>query len=86
VHEKHVIDDLIRCILETVKKEKGGSVLKISVWLGALSHMSPSHFQDHFQWASKGTVAEHAEIEIEASEDIDHPQANRIVLKKIELQ
>ena len=33
------------------------------VRLGALSHFTPEHFREHFEDASRGTIAEGAEVD-----------------------
>jgi hydrogenase nickel incorporation protein HypA/HybF len=86
VHEKHVIDDLIHQIIKQAEQKNAAKVSKISVWLGALSHMQPSHFKEHFEMTARGTLAENAQIAIETSDDIFHPHANRILLKSIEIE
>ena len=85
MHEKFVIDDLMQKIIEKAQLANAVKVSKISVWLGALSHMSPSHFKEHFQMAALGTIAENAQIDIETSDDIQDPHANRILLRSIEI-
>jgi hydrogenase nickel incorporation protein HypA/HybF len=85
MHERHVIDDLIHKIIESAKQARASKVTKISVKLGALSNMSPSHFKEHFDIASRQTIAENAQIEIETSNDINDPGAARILLKSLEI-
>ena len=49
---------------------KGRSrVTRIRVRLGALSHFTPAHFREHFEDASRGTLAEGAEVEAELRTD-----------------
>lgn len=72
-------------ILALAKEQQASQVIKVSVKLGALSHMSPSHFKEHFDIAAKGTIAENAEIDAEESEDMSHPDAQAVVLKSIEV-
>lgn len=85
MHEKSVIDHLIRKILELAKKENALKVTKVSVILGALSHMSKEHFKEHFDIAALGSIAEAAEIEAEESQDIDDPNATMVMLKSIDV-
>lgn len=82
MHEKSLMDDLMKKILQLSNDQK---VIKVSVKLGALSHMSPEHFQEHFDIAAKGTLAEGAEIVAEESEDIHDPNAATILLKSIDV-
>jgi hydrogenase nickel incorporation protein HypA/HybF len=58
-------------------------VTSISVRLGALSHMSPEHFREHWEHAAVGTVAEGAEIAIEAASDPADPHAEEILLQSV---
>ena len=85
MHEKSIMDNLMKKILVLAQKENASRVTKISVKLGALSHMSPEHFQEHFDEASQGTVAENAIIEAEVSHDIYDPNAQSILLKSIDV-
>jgi hydrogenase nickel incorporation protein HypA/HybF len=61
-------------------------VTRVRVWLGALSHMSAAHFKEHFEQASRETVAEGASLEIEESADIDDPDAQALLLRSIEVE
>ncbi|MBS3905060.1 MAG: hydrogenase maturation nickel metallochaperone HypA [Simkania sp.] len=79
------MDHLMNKILSLAKEEQTTKVTKISVKLGALSHMSAQHFKEHFDIAAKGTIAQDAEIEAEESQDIHDPNATRVVLKSIDV-
>ncbi len=85
MHEFHLMNNLMNKILALAKEQQASQVTKVSVKLGALSHMSPSHFKEHFDIAAKGTIAENAEIDAEESEDMSHPDAQAVVLKSIEV-
>jgi len=86
MHEKSLMDDLIKKITDLATKEKATKVTKVHVKLGALSHMSKEHFKEHFEIASKGTIAQGAEIEAEESQDIQDPNALSVILKNIDVQ
>ena len=86
MHEKSLMDDLMKKILLLAEREQAAKVTKIRVKLGALSHMSKEHFQEHFEIASQGTLAEGAEIEAEESEDLHDPDASSVILKNIDVQ
>lgn len=86
MHEKGITDCLITKILELAHKEKATKITKVSVKLGIFSHMSPSHFKEHFDVSAYGTIAEGAVIETEKSNDIHDPNANIVVLRSIECQ
>lgn len=86
MHEFNLMNKLFNKILTLADEQKATKVTKISVKLGALSHMSPSHFKEHFDIVAKGTLAENAEIDAEESEDLSDPDAQVVVLKSIEIE
>lgn len=84
MHEASLMKDLMRKILAVAENEDG-RITGVSVWLGALSHMSPDHFREHYLEASKGTRADSATLDIETSDEIDHENAQEILLKSVEV-
>ncbi len=62
------------------------SVTRIRVRLGALSHFTPHHFREHFEDASRGTIAEGAEVESELGTDPTEPTAQGVVLESIDVE
>lgn len=86
MHEMSLMRDLMKKITNISEKEKAKRVLGVHVKLGALSHISPEHFRDHFIEESAGTIAEGAELKIEVSQDIHDPEAQDILLKNIEIE
>lgn len=85
MHEHSLIINLINKILILAEKERANKVTKVRVQLGALSHMSPEHFKEHFVISSKGTIAENAELETEELPDVNDPNAHYILLKSIDV-
>ena len=86
MHEKALMDDLVRK-LETVAREEGGRhVRSVRVRLGALSHFTPEHFREHFEDATRGTLAEGAQVEAELGTDPADPAASGVVLESVELE
>ncbi len=85
MHEKSLMDDLMNKIFDLAKREKATKITKVSVTLGALSHMSAQHFQEHFDIAAAGTIAEGAEIEAKESQDIQDPYASKVLLRSIDV-
>lgn len=86
MHEASLTTDLLRRIAEIATAEKAVRVAQVSVWLGALSHMSAAHFAEHFERAAAGTIAEGADLRVTVSDDIGHAQAQDIVLESVELE
>lgn len=86
MHEASLMANLMARIDELARAENARRVVRISVWLGALSHMSESHFVEHFERAAAGSIAEGAELGVTVSDDTGHRNAQDIVLEHIELE
>jgi hydrogenase nickel incorporation protein HypA/HybF len=85
MHEQSLMNDLMRKILALAEKEGATRVTRVCVALGALSHMSPEHFKEHFDIAAQGTLAENALLDTQQLEDINAPEAQSIVLRSIDV-
>lgn len=86
MHEASLMRDLMQKVLAVATAQNAKQVTTIRVRLGALSHMTPGHFQEHFDEAAKGTVAEGARIETSEDSDIRSPAAADVVLESIEVE
>jgi len=85
MHEASLMKGLMKKI-EAVAEENGATkIISIKVKLGALSHMSPEHFQEHFDQISPGTIAEGAHIEAEQMTDLSDPHAQEILLESVDV-
>lgn len=85
MHEMSLMNDLMKKI-DTIAQDQGGTnVVGVHVWLGALSHMSPDHFREHFKEMAKGTLAQGAHLEIITDEDPKNPNAQSILLQSVEV-
>ena len=83
MHEHALMTDLIR----KIESAAGGvRVTRIRVRLGALSHFTVEHFHEHFEDASRGTLAEGAEIDAELRTDPTEPEAQGVVLESIDVE
>lgn len=85
MHEAGLIRDLLSKIDELALRESAVAITGVTVWLGALSHISPEHFREHFENESGNSIAGNASLDIETSDDIDHPQAQDILLRSIDI-
>lgn len=86
MHEVSLINDLMHRIDEVARAENATRIVSVSVWLGALSHMSKTHFVEHFERAAKGTVADGARLDITVSGDLDHDNAQDLLLENVEIE
>jgi hydrogenase nickel incorporation protein HypA/HybF len=78
--------DVIEQVVRVAESEGAARVVRVSVRLGALSHFTPEHFEEHFAEASRGTVAEGAGVDASLDDDIRHPRASDVVLEQVEVE
>lgn len=83
MHEASLMADLMRRVEEIARAEKAQRVVELSVWLGALSHMSKGHFIEHFEHAAAGGIADGARLDITLSDDAGHPNAERVIIESV---
>jgi hydrogenase nickel incorporation protein HypA/HybF len=86
VHEKALMDDLMRKLQAEAEAEGARRVTRIRVRLGALSHFTEAHFREHFEDAARGTLAEGAAVEAELRTDPTEPTAQGVVLESLDLE
>lgn len=86
MHEFSLIRDLIHRIEAIAEAEGARRVVAVSVWLGALSHMSEDHFIEHFDAAAAGTIADGARLDIAVSTDPHHAHAQDLRLEAVEVE
>ncbi|QPJ61591.1 MAG: hydrogenase maturation nickel metallochaperone HypA [Candidatus Nitronauta litoralis] len=85
MHEQSLMKDLMEKITSVSANEQNKPVDAVTVRLGALSHISADHFREHFAEASRGTIAENANLKIIVLDDINDPLAQEIILESIEI-
>jgi len=86
MHEFSLMADLLKKIQLIARQEDARQVKRVMVTLGALAHISPGHFREHFEQGTRGTVAEGAHLDIEVSNDANDPHAQEIRLVSIEVE
>ena len=86
MHEAGLMRALMRRVDEVAAAEGAGRVVAVRVRIGALAHMSPEHFLEHWAVAAAGTIAEHARLDIETSDDLTDPAAQDVTLLSLEVQ
>lgn len=85
MHEFSLMADLFRKIQEISNRNGNRKIVTVRVRLGALSHITPQHFEEHFIEFSKGTPVDGARIEIIQLEDHNDPDAQSILLESVDL-
>jgi len=86
MHERTLIRDVMRRIVEVAAAEGAVRVTRVEVRLGALSHFTPDHFREHFDDAARGTVAAGASVHAVHEEDPFARGAADVVLESIEVE
>ena len=86
MHERALILNLLRQVDAIAAAEGARKVTRVTVWLGALSHMSPGHFREHFAHDAAGSIAEGAALECTASDDVADPNATAVLLRSVEVE
>ena len=86
MHERALLRDVLRKIEEVARAGGATRVTRVSVRLGALSHLTPEHFAEHFDDASRGTIAEGAVVDALLDGDISDAHAGDIVLDSVEVE
>ncbi len=86
MHEASLISGLMRRIDAVARADGARRVVGISVWIGALCHLSAEHFTEHFEHASNGTIAEGARLDVTVSDDTHDTNAQDIVLRHVEVE
>jgi hydrogenase nickel incorporation protein HypA/HybF len=86
VHERALMDDLVTKVIAVAEAEGATSVARIRVRLGALSHFTPEHFVEHWQDASRNTLAAGAEVDATMDDDLAGEAAQGVVLESVEVR
>lgn len=86
MHETGLVNDLVRKVEALARADGADKVTGVSVWLGALCHMSAGHFEEHFEQAAAGTIAQGAALTVETSADIHDPHAQEVLLRSIDVE
>ena len=86
MHEFSLINDLMRELEAVASMHHTQRILGVKIKLGALSHISPDHFREHFVQATRGSSAEGARLEIEVLTDTTDRHAQEITLDSVEIE
>ena len=85
MHETGIVRDLVQRVACVAAEADAAEVREVRVWLGALSQFSPEHFREHFDDETRGTPLERTALSIDASQDVDDPRAQQVVLLSVDL-
>jgi hydrogenase nickel incorporation protein HypA/HybF len=85
-HELSLLSGLLDRVEAIALEHRAPRVVAVRVRLGALAHISPDHLREHFRHATRSGVARGARLEVTASNDLDDPHAQDILLESVELE
>ncbi len=86
MHESGLITDLVAKIERLAHAQHFHHVTRVSVTVGALAGISPDHLRDHFAYATRGTVAEHALLDVVLLPDTGDPRAQGVWLESVQVE
>jgi hydrogenase nickel incorporation protein HypA/HybF len=86
MHERALMRDVMSRIEELARVEGASRVTRVDVQLGALSHFTPDHFREHFEDASRGTVAEGALVVATVAADRTDVHAAEVLVESVEVE
>ena len=69
MHDRSIMDSLLRKIGAIAEENGGARVTGIRVRLGTVSHMDEAHFREHWAEAVRGTPCAGAAAEVEQSSE-----------------
>ena len=81
MHERSVLRGVLAQLDAVAAAEGAARVTRVTVRLGALSHFTPEHFREHFDDASRGTVAEGAAVDAVTADEL-----TGVVIESVEVE
>lgn len=85
-HESSLMTNLMRTIEQAALEHGARRVTAVRVQVGVLVPIAPDHLRDHFEDASRGTVAEGCRMDVEVLDDPADARAQHIVVESLELE
>jgi hydrogenase nickel incorporation protein HypA/HybF len=85
-HELSLLSRVLARVDEIARSEGASCVTRVAVQLGALVPCSVEHLREHFTEASRGTVAEGADLVVEVQADLMAPHAHEVLLDSLDIE
>jgi Zn finger protein HypA/HybF involved in hydrogenase expression len=86
MHEYSLLTDLMRKINLMAHENPGMKAVEVRIRLGARCGVSPAALKKEFKYLTRGTIAEHAQLDIESAHNQNDPWAEDIRLEAVELE
>jgi hydrogenase nickel incorporation protein HypA/HybF len=85
MHEEAMLKDLVHKAEEVARREGATRVTRVRLWVGARCHLAGPELKEHWAYSVEGTILSGAEVEIETSSDPDHPNAETVMLRSLDV-
>lgn len=85
MNEFRLMASLLNKIKIIAAEERAQKVDSVSIWMGASAEVTAEHFKQSFTRDSAGTIIENAELIVVQSKDKEHPQAEEVLLKSLDV-
>lgn len=86
MHEEALAADLHRKLEELAGPDPSLRIVRVRLWVGALSHLTEPTLRGLWPRIAGGTRAEDARLEIEVSGDPADPRAQGVVLASVDVE
>jgi hydrogenase nickel incorporation protein HypA/HybF len=85
MHEEALLHDLARAVREVTEGSDIRRIVRVRMWVGALSHLTEPVLRERWPGVVAGTAAEGAALDITVSDDLDDPRAQSVVLVAVDV-
>ncbi len=85
MHESALLADLRRELDAVAHRQQAVRLTAVTLWLGALSHVTEATVRARWPEVTRGSAAEGARLTVEVSQDIHDPRARGVVLRSVAL-
>jgi hydrogenase nickel incorporation protein HypA/HybF len=86
MHELSLMADLLRKLEAIAREQHPANIVAVTIKVGALAHISAQHLREHYVRACQGTALAGARLLIEIGTDLSDPQAQDLVLDRVEVE
>lgn len=86
MHEEAMLRDLVRKAEEVARGAGGRRVTRVRLWAGARSHVNGPELPARWEALVVGTPLSGAEVEVESSHDLRDPNADRVMLRSLDVE
>ena len=85
MHEESLFRDLRRALEELAAREQTSHIVRVRVWVGALSHLTEARLREAWPHIVGATAAQGSMLEVEVSSEVSDPRSTSVVLTSVDL-